>query len=156
MKAIIFGSSGQDGFYLTKLLEDKGYSVMGITRSKPTGFVSVSNFDDVSELIKKQQPDYVFHLAAISATSHELLLDNYSTIVTGTINLLEAIKRHSASTRLFLSGSGLQFLNKGLPLNESAELHAGSSYSMARIPPHEWPSSTGRPRFSESRIASMR
>jgi len=28
MKAIIFGANGQDGFYLSKLLEEKGIAVL--------------------------------------------------------------------------------------------------------------------------------
>jgi len=133
MKAIIFGASGQDGFYLTKLLEEKGLSVIGIARSKPESFVDLCRFDQVSRLIHDEQPDYAFHLAAISATTHDLLFENFQTIVVGSLNLLESIKMFSPNTRLFLSGSGLQFLNSGLPLNESSSLSSSSSYAMARI-----------------------
>ena len=33
-KALIFGVSGQDGAYLSKLLLNKNYKVFGVTRSK--------------------------------------------------------------------------------------------------------------------------
>ena len=33
-KALIFGITGQDGAYLSKLLTDNNYKVFGITRSK--------------------------------------------------------------------------------------------------------------------------
>jgi GDPmannose 4,6-dehydratase len=32
MKAIIFGANGQDGFYLTKLLQQKNVEVTGVSR----------------------------------------------------------------------------------------------------------------------------
>ena len=33
-KALIFGVTGQDGAYLSRLLLDKAYKVFGVTRSK--------------------------------------------------------------------------------------------------------------------------
>ncbi|RYE31524.1 MAG: NAD-dependent epimerase/dehydratase family protein, partial [Sphingobacteriales bacterium] len=55
------------------------------------------------------------------------------TIATGSVNILEAVKRHSPRSKVFLSGSGLQFKNVGKPINERDELDANSAYSMARI-----------------------
>jgi len=133
MTAIIFGSSGQDGFYLFKLLQEKGYKVIGISRSEPHNFVDITSFEAVCNLIAATKPAFIFHLAAISATAHELLFPNFETIVRGSVNLLEAVKVFSPETKVFLSGSGLQFKNRGLPINEHAELDANSSYSMARI-----------------------
>ena len=36
MKAIIFGVTGQDGSYLSELLLDKGYQVIGVSRRAST------------------------------------------------------------------------------------------------------------------------
>jgi GDPmannose 4,6-dehydratase len=49
------------------------------------------------------------------------------------LNVLEAVKRHSPDSRVFLAGSGVQFKNKGLPIKETDEFEANSPYSVARI-----------------------
>ena len=134
MKALIFGINGQDGFYLCSLLQQKKIDVIGISRSKTAWlYGDVGDFKLVSELIKKEQPDYVFHLAANSTTSHDALFENHETISTGTLNILESAYRYSKHTKIFLSGSGLQFVNKGAPISEKDEFYAGSPYCVSRI-----------------------
>lgn len=134
MKAIIFGINGQDGFYLNKLLLKNNITVIGVSRSDTVylkGDVSESHF--VKQLIKNSQPDYVFHLAANSATRHDSLIENYQTITTGTLNILEAVYQYAKKARVFISGSGLQFVNTGLPIAENHTFEARDGYSMARI-----------------------
>jgi GDPmannose 4,6-dehydratase len=134
MKALIFGINGQDGYYLNQLLQQYKINVIGVSRSTGSwiqGDVSVFSF--VSELIKKEQPHYIFHLAANSTTRHDVLFENHETISTGTLNILESVYRHSKHSRVFLSGSGLQFVNKGKPISEKDEFNAGSPYCISRI-----------------------
>jgi GDPmannose 4,6-dehydratase len=118
MKAIIFGASGQDGHYLSALLKEKGYNVVGITRQS-NSLTEISDYTSVDELIKQHKPAFVFHLAANSTTSHEALFENHATIATGTLNILEAVKRNSPITKVFISGSGLQFKNDGNPIKQT-------------------------------------
>lgn len=134
MNALIFGINGQDGYYLRLLLEKNGLNVTGVSRSKGDWIEgNVGNFDFVSGLIQKNKPDHIYHLAANSSTSHELLFENYETISTGTLNILEAAYRYSPGSKIFISGSGLQFVNKGLPISEKDAFDANSAYSVARI-----------------------
>lgn len=130
MTAIIFGINGQDGYYLQQLLQRENCGVIGISRNSGT---DISNFNAISALIEETKPDYVFHLAAESSTKHELLWSNYQTIVTGTINILEAVKNSSPNSRVFIAGSGLQFINDANPINESNSFEARDAYSMCRI-----------------------
>lgn len=130
MTSIIFGINGQDGFYLQQLLKKKHCDIIGISRNDG---IDISNFSDVSKLIEQTKPDYVFHLAADSTTKHELLWMNYATIVTGTINILEAVKSFSPDSKIFIPGSGLQFKNDGYPINETNSFEARDAYSMCRI-----------------------
>ncbi|TAL44409.1 MAG: NAD-dependent epimerase/dehydratase family protein, partial [Chitinophagaceae bacterium] len=75
-KAIIFGISGQDGYYLSKRLLQQQIEVTGVSRSGGNWIQgSVANFELVDSLIKTTKPDYIFHLAANSATRHELLFE---------------------------------------------------------------------------------
>ncbi len=133
MKAIIFGANGQDGFYLTKLLQEKNIEIIAVSRSKDFVQIDITNFTTVSLLIKDIQADYIFHLAANSTTKHDALFENHQTIATGTLNILEAVKQFSAHTKVFISGSGLQFLNTGNPIKETDPFVANDAYSISRI-----------------------
>lgn len=131
---IIFGVNGQDGFYLKSHLEQIGYRVIGISRSGK-GNVSgdVSDFSFVQNQIKSLQPELVFHLAAKSTTKHEDIFENHTTISTGTLNILESVYKHSPHTKVFITGSGVQFKNMGRAIKETDDFEALSGYSVARI-----------------------
>lgn len=134
MKAIIFGIHGQDGYYLNELLIQNNVQVIGVSRSEGDWIPgSVSNRTFVEELIKKHQPDYIFHLAANSTRQHSALFENHETISTGTINILESVYKYSQGTKVFLAGSCLQFMNDGKPINEFAPFNANDVYSAERI-----------------------
>jgi GDPmannose 4,6-dehydratase len=132
MTAIIFGAGGQDGFYLTELLKQKGFTVIGISR-KEYSVCDITDYSSVSNLIKDKQPDFVFHLAANSTTRHDALFENHAIIATGTLNILEAVKEFSSDTKVFISGSGLQFKNEGNPIKETDPFEARDAYSVSRI-----------------------
>ena len=83
MKAIIFGVTGQDGSYLSELLLEKGYTVVGVNRrssvnnterlthlldNKDFSLIEgdVTDFISVSSIINDCQPDEVYNLAAQS------------------------------------------------------------------------------------------
>jgi len=133
MTAIIFGAGGQDGYYLGKLLTDNGIKWIGVSRSGAFTRVSITDRPAVTALIEEWQPDYIFHLAAISATRHDVWEHNHATISTGTLNILEAVRLVSPQTRVFISGSGLQFVNEGRPIKETDPFDPSSAYSVSRI-----------------------
>jgi GDPmannose 4,6-dehydratase len=126
MKALIFGSNGQDGRFLADLLKKKNVGVIGIARSNSNINGSVADYELVDSIIRLHQPDYIFHFAANSTTWHDALLDNHAAISTGTINILEAVRLHARYSKVFLSGSALQFKNNGLPINEQTPFEASS------------------------------
>lgn len=133
MCAVIFGAGGQDGFYLSELLRERHIEVIGISRKGNLIHGDVASFLFVESVIKKHKPDYIFHLAANSTTRHSALFENHETISTGTFNILEAVRLHSPHTKVFLSGSAMQFKNEGLPINEETPFDASSAYSVSRI-----------------------
>lgn len=134
MQAVIFGANGQDGYYLKQLCEREGLQALLVSRSKgPWLSGDVADFDFVESFIKQHKPAYVFHLAANSTTQHHALFENHESIATGTLNILEACYRHSQHSRIFLSGSAVQFENKGLPINEQTPFAPLSPYAVARI-----------------------
>ncbi len=133
MKAIIFGANGQDGHYLNELCKLKGIEAAGVSRSGDWVHGDVSSYTQVKELIKKYSPSYIFHFAANSTTGHEALFENHETISTGTLNILEAARKHSPAAKIFITGSGVQFVNKGVPISEIDPFDANSPYAIARI-----------------------
>jgi GDPmannose 4,6-dehydratase len=132
MKAIIWGANGQDGFYLSALLKQDDCEVIGINKDD-VNKVNIADYEQVCTLIKETQPDYIFHLAANSTTRHYAWKENHETISTGSLNILEAVKEFSPQTKIFLSGSGLQFENKGNPILEADPFLATSIYAVSRI-----------------------
>lgn len=134
MKAIIFGITGQDGYYLNEILNNNKIEVIGVSRFVKTWLVGdIGDKIFVNNLIKFHKPEYIFHLAAISTTQHKEIYENHNAISTATINILEAVKNYSPTTKVFLSGSAMQFKNDGIPINENTPFDSSSFYSVARI-----------------------
>jgi GDPmannose 4,6-dehydratase len=82
--AIITGITGQDGSYLAQLLVEKGYNVVGTTRSYTASSNAKLKYLGISELVKieeadlldvfsiiklfnKYKPDEIYNLAAQSS-----------------------------------------------------------------------------------------
>ena len=117
MKALITGITGQDGYYLAKLLIEKGYEVHGTIRRSSTINTDridplISQFEEVGKLnlhysdlldsaslnslINQIQPDEIYNLAAQShvAVSFKNPIYTTQTGTLGSVALLEAV-RHS-------------------------------------------------------------
>lgn len=133
MNAVIIGANGQDGFYLSKLLKEKNIDVTGVSNNGDFLRTNIADFKEVEALVKQHQPNYIFHLAANSTTRHDVMFENHETISTGTLNVLEAVRLHSPSTKVFISGSGLQFVNNNKPIKETDAFEARDPYSVSRI-----------------------
>ncbi|NQT06415.1 MAG: GDP-mannose 4,6-dehydratase [Candidatus Omnitrophica bacterium] len=127
-KAIITGISGQDGTYLYKYLESKGYTVYGIDTKRnaliPKGIMlkaDLSDAEGVCRFIKRIKPDEIYHLAAFHHSSQdkgisesaEVYNKSYEVHVAATRNILEAIRRFSKKTRFFFAGSCHMFGKNG-------------------------------------------
>ncbi|MCP2520694.1 GDP-mannose 4,6-dehydratase [Candidatus Aminicenantes bacterium AC-335-A11] len=114
MKAFITGLTGFVGKYLSSFLRKNNVEVYGTSypekppsHEKNIFYVDIKKSRSLSELIKEIQPEYIFHLAAISNVhiswkKRKLTMD---TNVIGTLNLLEAIRKYSPKSRLLLIGS---------------------------------------------------
>tara|TARA_B100001063_G_C16762656_1_gene556822 strand:- start:1755 stop:2708 length:954 start_codon:yes stop_codon:yes gene_type:complete len=89
-KALIFGITGQDGSYLTKLLLEKGYKVFGVSRSlnkKNDNFkklnininelkifrVQKPNLTIISKIIKQSKCEKIFFLSGITSVNYSYL-----------------------------------------------------------------------------------
>lgn len=61
--ALITGVTGQDGYYLSRLLQRNGFEVCGVPRDALTDVAAMT------ELTGTVKPDVVFHLAAVSSVA---------------------------------------------------------------------------------------
>jgi GDPmannose 4,6-dehydratase len=120
-KALVVGIRGQDGTLLARSLACKGLDVVGISRERvyfsnqDSEPFSIYDANSVERLIRDLKPKEIYYLAAhhSSAESRE---DNSSphsyeryhqAHVTGLLNCLSAIRKHSLHSRLFYAASSL-------------------------------------------------
>lgn len=132
-KVLIFGSGGQDGYYLSKLMNQLNIDHVGISLYNAEVKGDVSDYEFTRGIIEQFKPTHIFHFAAISTTHHDALFENHQTISTGTLNILEAVRLFSPKTKVFISGSAMQFENNGLPIDEHTPFEPSSAYSVSRI-----------------------
>lgn len=132
-KALITGVNGQDGFYLNQILQARGIEVVGVSRSGPWEKCNLSDPDQVFQLIETIKPDVVFHLAADSSIRHDVILSNHQSIVSGTLHILEAVKKLCPESKVFIAGSGLQFSERHKPIDGTESFDPWCAYSLQRI-----------------------
>lgn len=114
-KVLVTGDTGFKGSWLTTWLLMLGARVVGVAKDIPTqpsmfeelGLgrrISHNEFDirdleRLCELVKREKPDVLFHLAAqpIVSFSYENPIDTLSTNIMGTAHVLEALRRSSHS-----------------------------------------------------------
>src|SRR5262245_43518470 len=132
-RAVVFGASGQDGYYLIEQLARRGVEAVGVSRAGEGRRGDVARLGDVEAILRDVRPQQIFHLAAHSTTRHDALFENHETISTGTLNVLECARRDCPDARVFVTGSGVQFRNDGSPIDEETPFEASSPYAVARI-----------------------
>ena len=142
--ALIIGSQGQDGTYLSSLLLTKGYIVHGVTRTpKPTleqknlyiNKINILDVNDLENLIIKIKPCEIYYLA--TTHEHSLNRKNYDEVmnvnVTGVINTLEIIKNNKFKTRFFYASSSNIFSGSSeTPQTENTKFNPKTLYGIAK------------------------
>ena len=153
--ALITGITGQDGSYLAELLLEKDYEVHGIVRpdfspeNKTKSWRikklikhlhlhkhSIENLDGLVKVIKKINPNEVYHLAAQAYDGHSF--DNE--LYTFNINLnamhfvISSVKEVSNETKIFFAGSSEMYGDgKNIPINEKTLFEPSSAYGIAKV-----------------------
>jgi GDPmannose 4,6-dehydratase len=158
-KALITGITGQDGYYLSKLLLEKDYEVYGmIRRHNRTGtelgtvqqMESLINFDygdmtDASSLeaiVHRIKPHEVYNLAAQSHVkiSFESPVYTANANAMGVTNLLEAVARTVPHARFYQASTSEMFGNSidadGFQ-RETTSMKPVSPYGVAKLYAHQ-------------------
>lgn len=130
--AIVFGVSGQDGSYLSELLIDKHYTVIGVTRRSSTDNTQNLSFllanqdfelveGDITDsfciagLINTYEPDEIYNLAAQSHVGTSFSQPGLTWDITakGCLNILEAIRHSGCSQHIrFYQASSSEMFGK--------------------------------------------
>ena len=154
--ALITGITGQDGAYLSKLLLDKGYKVVGLIRS--SGILNTQKLDylgithkivfekcdllnrvEITTMLDKYHPDEIYNLAAQSSVgqSFNKPIETLNFNIISVANLLESIRIHDKSIKFYQASSSEMFGSVNtLPLEEDSILHPVSPYGIAKASAH--------------------
>tara|TARA_S200002703_G_scaffold20667_2_gene16990 strand:+ start:5442 stop:6425 length:984 start_codon:yes stop_codon:yes gene_type:complete len=160
--AIITGITGQDGSYLSELLLEKEYNVIGCHRRSSTNNLNrinhllsnprykLTEFDltdpsGVTQTVNKYQPDEFYNLAAQShvGTSFKQPSTTFEINTIGVTNILEAIRHYSPHTKLYQASTSEMFGRNYSSekdgkkyQNENTEMLPQSPYGVSKLASH--------------------
>ncbi len=158
--ALITGITGQDGYYLTKLLLEKNYIVHGTVRRSSNintdridpliaeyskkgqlnlHYSDLLDSSSLSSLVNLIQPDEVYNLAAQSHVSvsfkNPILTTQVGTL--GSLSLMEAIRHAQKDIKFYQASSSEMFGGeKHIMLSEDSPLIPKSPYASSKIFAH--------------------
>jgi GDPmannose 4,6-dehydratase len=147
--ALITGITGQDGSYLAEHLVRLGYKVHGIARRISRDCIErplpsevevsggdVRDYGRIHELMFDILPDEIYHLAAQSFVGASFS-DPDSTLetnITGTLNVLKAMKQLVPNSRMYFAGSSEMFGKVAeTPQFEATPFHPRSPYGVSKV-----------------------
>lgn len=149
--AIIFGITGQDGTILASQLINKGYKIIGITRSlsgiSQVNFkkqvlnnkisfleVIVPTIDNLINIIKLYNPNEIYNLTGQTSVANSFIypLQTYESNINLTLNILEAIRLTFNEIKFFNSCSSDCFGNCLKPANEKTIFNPVSPYGLSK------------------------
>ncbi len=137
--ALITGISGFTGKFVEQTLENLGYQVHGLALEQATNgsntVASLLDADALQGLVSKVQPRVVVHLAAVSSVVHSDVAEMYSVNITGTRNLLQALKNENCGEdAVILASSANVYGNVSTdPITESQALTPENDYAVSKI-----------------------
>ncbi len=154
--ALITGITGQDGAYLSRLLLDKGYEVVGLVRDSavpntsrlqalgadrdvrlmPVNLMDLSN---LTRAIGQARPDEIYNLASQSSVglSFAQPIGTVELNVLSTLNLLESVRLLALAPRIYQASSSEMYGRvDDLPISEGTAMHPMSPYAASKAAAH--------------------
>lgn len=158
-RALITGITGMVGSHLADfLLENTDWEIYGMCRWRSpldniNHLVPKININDrifllygdlrdyisINDVIKRSNPDYIFHLAAQSypKTSFESPLDTFETNIQGTARILEALRLNNMKDTLVHVCASSEVFGRvpkeKLPIDEECTFHPASPYAISKV-----------------------
>lgn len=150
-RALVFGVSGQDGGYLSKLLISKEYIVYGVSRdAEDSNFenlrklnvldkiklisATISDSKSVLQVIMKVKPDEIYNLAGQTSVglSFKEPMETMKSISLGVLNILEAIRFSEFNIKFYNAGSSESFGKNYNVLDENTSFNPRNPYGVAK------------------------
>jgi GDP-4-dehydro-6-deoxy-D-mannose reductase len=150
MKVLITGIAGFVGSYLAERLLRTGNEIFGIylpgeslenvqkiRRSLHLSDCDITQFDRLSRLVKRINPDQIYHLAALSSVGKSFShpLDTIGTNIRGTLYLLEITRSLKKQIKILVVGSSDMYGKvspKEIPITEEKLLLPISPYGVSK------------------------
>lgn len=144
MKVLVTGGAGFIGLHVVKLLLEKGYSVAVVdkilpdTKNKNVRWYKLDIRDkSLSEIFKKEKPDFVVHLAAQTSVEESIKdpIEDLNVNVLGSLKVLDNCKSQGVKKVVFTSTSAVygEHPRSELPLNESHPTTPLSPYGASKL-----------------------
>jgi len=151
MKILITGITGQSGSYLAEKLLEQGHEVHGIVRRSSSfnreriehirtklnlHYGDITDALNIDDIIANVKPDRIYNLAAQSHVHISFKLPLYTTQTDGigTLNILEAVKKHCPKCRIYnATTSELYGKVQETPQTETTPFYPRSPYGVAKL-----------------------
>lgn len=140
--ALITGIHGQDGSFLSALLQEQGYRVVGMdltARPAARGIEmivgDVCDAASVSAAVHAAKPSEIYHLAGQSSVARSFAdpAGTFMSTAVSTLHVLEAARAEARPPSVLVAASGEIFGDTGgAPATERTPFHPGSPYAAAK------------------------
>ena len=134
-RALITGAAGQDGTYLSELLERRGYEVNGLSR----GDIDILDQHALADVLRDRRPHELYNLASPSFVprSWERPIETAEFAAVGVTSLLEAVRAVDPSIRVYQASSSEIFGEPAeIPQTETTPLAPVTPYGVAKAYGH--------------------
>jgi GDP-4-dehydro-6-deoxy-D-mannose reductase len=142
INALITGINGFAGRHLAPLLMEQGRRVTGMGIEKtcsitdvPYEMVDITDYESVARAFERIRPQEIYHLAGVSfpAEADRTPRNALEINITGTISIIDAMKRFCASARLLVVGSSKEYdINADGPVPEERIPNPSNFYGISK------------------------
>jgi len=151
LKVLVTGTTGFKGAWLANWLNILGAKVIGVSLKPEKGsilfscfslnqkikqyYFDIANFKKLNEIVKKNNPDIIFHLAAQSIVSQGFSepLKTIQTNILGSANILETFRLNKIPALVYITSDKCYLnLNKKINYKETDILGGLDNYSSSK------------------------
>jgi len=154
-KILITGVTGQDGAILADILSSRGFDIFGASRRNSHNLWRINELDlankinflnydatdasSIDYILSKHKFESIFHFAGSSFTvdSLEFPQNTLITNINGTLSLLEAARKYSPESKIFVAGSSEVFSRtttlRTLHINEKSPRSPVNPYGVSHL-----------------------
>ena len=151
--ALIFGITGQDGSYLSKLLLSKNFKVFGTSRKLKKKYpnfeklklnnnkikifsLTKTSEDKITKIINKINCTHIFYLSGISSVAESHIYRKKTLLVntSGLVDILESCRKIKRKIKIYNASSSECYGNQeNKKINELTKFKPSSPYALSKV-----------------------